>query len=171
VPAVPLIPPRAAHPTPPPSVPAKAVAAGTEQKADKTEGATAPVVPVPPAPAPFQLAQPAPARPGKQAAASNDLKPASGTIEAKSRHSNHLPPVAAPIEIADQPSPEPAAEPQQPVNQVMIPSRPTTSRRARVARKGLGEQSVKVYILIGLAIGAGVVVAYWAYWYLPFFHH
>jgi hypothetical protein len=40
-----------------------------------------------------------------------------------------------------------------------------------VVRKGLGEQPVRVYIMIGLAIGAGIVVAYWAYWYLPLFHH
>jgi hypothetical protein len=176
VPAVPLIPARPAkHTTPPPITPAKAVATSTDPRAGKAEGSTPPVVPVPPAPAPFQLAQPAPARTAKPAPApaSNDLKPASGTIEAKARHSNHLPPAPAPIEIADQPSPTPEAapEPAQPVNQVMIPSRPTTSRRARVARKGLGEHSVKVYVLIGLAIGAGIVVAYWAYWYLPFFHH
>jgi hypothetical protein len=63
-------------------------------------------------------------------------------------------------------SPEP-----EPVKQAMAPSRPSTSRRARVVRKGMAEQSVKVYILIGLAIGAGIVVAYWAYWYLPFFKH
>lgn len=172
VPAVPLIPARPAkHTTPPPITPAKAIATSADPRGGKTEGSTPPVVPVPPAPAPFQLAQPAPARSGKPAPASNDLKPASGTIEAKARHSNHLPPAPAPIEIADQPNPTPEAEPAQPVNQVMIPSRPTTSRRARVARKGLGEHSVKVYILIGLAIGAGIVVTYWAYWYLPFFHH
>ena len=53
----------------------------------------------------------------------------------------------------------------------MVSPQPSASRRMRVARKGVGDQSVKVYILIGLAIGAGVVVAYWAYWYLPFWHH
>lgn len=166
VPEVPLIPARpAAHATPAATTAGKAPAA--EQRTGKPEGTAA----VAPGPAPFQLAQPGPARPGKQAPASNDLKPASGTIEAKSRHSNHLPPVAAPIEIADQPSAVSDEQAQPPVNEVMGANRPTTSRRARVARKGLGEHSVKVYVLIGLAIGAGIVVTYWAYWYLPFFHH
>jgi len=174
VPAVPLIPARsAAPPTPPPISPAKLAAAGVEQrvgKAGATDSSTPPPVPVPPTPAPFQLAQPAPGRPGKPAPASNDLKPASGIIEAKIRHANHLPPATAPIEIADQPGAAPEAQPE-PVSQAVIPNRPVTSRRARVVRKGLGDQSVKVYILSGLAIGAGIVVAYWAYWYLPFFHH
>jgi hypothetical protein len=178
VPAVPLIPAPparpASHPTPSPIAPAKpASPAGggesiqpTSARPDPTNAATPPPVPVAPTPPPFQLAQPA--RPTKQPLASNDLKPASGTIEAKNRHSNHLPPVAAPIEIADQP--EMAQQPE-PVSQAVAPSRPSAARRARAERKGLGEQSVKVYVLIGLAIGAGIVVAYWAYWYLPFFHH
>jgi hypothetical protein len=126
----------------------------------------APTVPVSPTPPPFQLAQPA--RPGKQPPASNDLKPASGTIEAKARHANHLPPSAPPIEVADQP--DPAPEQVEPASQPAAPSR-TASRRARAQRKLAGEQPVKVYVLIGLAIGLGVVVAYWAYWYLPFLHH
>jgi hypothetical protein len=141
VPAVPLIPARpGAQPTPP--------------------------IPVSPTPPPFQLGQPG--RPAKQPPASNDLKPASGTIEAKSGHANHLPPTAPPVEIADQPKPpsdqaEAVAHP--------APSSRTAARQSRSQRKVAGEQPVKVYVLIGLAIGLGVVVAYWAYWYLPFFHH
>jgi hypothetical protein len=60
----------------------------------------------------------------------------------------------------------------QPSTPVIVPNRAPTPRRARaaVARKGLTEQPIKVYIFIGLAIGAGIVLAYWAYWYLPFGH-
>jgi hypothetical protein len=168
VPAVPLIPARST--TPPPIAPAKLAGIAAEQRAKPGLPDSAPPrVPVAPTPPPFQLAQGAATRPGK-VPASNDLKPASGTIEARSRHANHLPPAAPPIEIADQPNPPPEPQPE-PVNEVVATSRPVTSRRARVVRKGMGEQPVKVYVLIGLAIGAGVVVAYWAYWYLPFFHH
>lgn len=163
----PPVPPIPARAPAPPTPPTKSPAAATEQRSTKAAppDSGAPRVPVAPTPPPFQLAQGTPGRPGK-ASASNDLKPASGTIEARSRHGKHLPPAAPPIEIADQPNPAP-----EPVNEVVVTSRPVTSRRARVVRKGLGDQPVKVYILIGLALGAGVVVAYWAYWYLPFFHH
>lgn len=149
------------------TLPKTASAAATPPK---TAGApVTPPLPVPPAPAPFQLAQPVPgARSAKPAPASNDLKPASGTIEAKTRHPNHLPTAEPPIEIADPPSPDPQPEP---VNQVVVASRPGTSRRVRPDRKTSREQPVKIYVLVGLAIGAGIVLAYWAYWYLPFFHH
>ena len=190
VPAVPLIPAPparpASHPTPPPITQAKpagirpprpaelaasggsAAAGPTPARQNRADAAT-PSIPVPVAltPPPFHLAQPA--QPAKQQPpASNDLKPASGTIEAKRGHAHHLPPAAAPVEIADQPELTPRPQPGSPA---MVPSRPLTSRRARVVRKGLGEQPVRVYIMIGLAIGAGIVVAYWAYWYLPLFHH
>jgi hypothetical protein len=95
------------------------------------------------------------------------LKPASGTIEAKSRHPNHLPPTAPPVEIADQPDVSMKTDP---ANPALLDSRPSTSRRVRPTRKGLTEHPVKFYILVGLALGAGIVVTYWAYWYLPFFH-
>jgi len=45
-----------------------------------------------------------------------------------------------------------------------------TPRRLRVARKALSDHSVRIYVFVGLAIGAGIVLAYWAYWYLPFGH-
>jgi hypothetical protein len=185
VPLVPLIPPPAARPsppsTPPPLTQAKRPAAKTPvtgvETALATKKAPADAAPsaLPVTPPPFQLAQPGPARSRRPTPISNDLKPASGTIEAKSKQPNHLPPAAAPIEIADQPQPEvalgPGASSPQLPGQAITPGRPPTKRRAHVARKGLGEQPVKVYILIGLAIGAGVVLAYWAYWYLPFWHH
>ncbi len=185
VPAVPLIPapaPRPAHqPTPPPltaaRMPAAAKPAGAStetppaKKSQPAESPAASALPV--TPPPFQLAEPVPVRSHKPGQASNDLLPASGTIEAKSRHPNHLPPAAAPIEIANAPdlTPDPQASATEPADQLVSSARPSGARRARVARKGIGEQSVKVYILIGLALGAGVVVAYWAYWYLPFWHH
>jgi hypothetical protein len=38
-------------------------------------------------------------------------------------------------------------------------------------QKGNGERPVRTYVFLGLAIGIGIVLAYWAYWYLPFGHH
>jgi hypothetical protein len=183
VPAVPLIPAPAArpavHPTPPPLTQAKvatskpAAAAAAQPSPEKRASADAapapPVVPsaLPATPPPFQLNPQAAARAHKPAPASNDLKPASGTIEAKSRHPNHLPPVAPPIEIADQG--ESATDPGS-SSPAMTALRPS-GRRRRATRENARDQSVKVYILIGLAIGLGIVLAYWAYWYLPFWHH
>jgi hypothetical protein len=94
--------------------------------------------------------------------------PASGTIEAKPKRANHLPPTTAPIQIAEEPQ---AALTEQPSTPVMVPTRPPERRRPRVAaRKGIGEHPVRVYVFVGLAIGVGIVLAYWAYWYLPFGH-
>ena len=127
-------------------------------------------------PAAQALAQPAnqvetaSARPPKPSpAASNDLMPASGTFEAKPKHANYLPPTTAPIQIADEPQVIATPQPSLPV---VVPNRPPAPRRQRVAsRKGIGDHPVRVYVLIGLAIGVGIVLAYWAYWYLPFGHH
>jgi hypothetical protein len=95
--------------------------------------------------------------------------PASGTIQAKPKHAGYLPPSTAPIQIADEPQ---VVANQQPSTPVMVPSRPPKPRRPRVAaRKGIGEHPVRVYVFVGLAIGVGIVLAYWAYWYLPFGHH
>ena len=108
-------------------------------------------------------------KPSPAPAASNDLKPASGTIEAKPKHANHLPPAAPPIEVTDEPL---RARAEQPSTPVIVSTRPPTPRRARMAaRKGISEYPVWVYVFVGLAIGVGVVFAYWAYWYLPFGHH
>jgi hypothetical protein len=127
-------------------------------------------------PPPFQLApaatQPAVAptlaRPTRAGSiASNDLKPASGTIEAKPKHAAQHPPLSSPIEIADQPV---AAEDGAATIRGGVPARVPTTRRLRVARKALSDHSVRIYVFVGLAIGAGIVLAYWAYWYLPFGH-
>jgi hypothetical protein len=120
---------------------------------------------LPSTPPPFQLNPQAAAR--SHAPASNDLKPASGTIEAKNKHPNHLPPAAPPIEIADQGEAAADAGSASPALASPWPS----ARRRRATRKSARDQSIKVYILIGLAIGLGIVLAYWAYWYLPFWHH
>jgi hypothetical protein len=109
-----------------------------------------------------------PALPSKPAA-SNDLSPASGTIEAKPKHANYLPPTTAPIQIADEPQ---TAPPVQPPPQVVAQSPPPQPQRARgVAHKKNKEHPVRAYVFLGLAIGVGIVLAYWAYWYLPFGHH
>lgn len=170
------------------------------------------VVPTPP---PFRLAQPPASLSTKKAPISNDLKPASGIIEAKSKHANHLPSPAPPVEIAEQapapaqPStspavvpapaipapapepappaavPEPAVAARAPAPQAVAPATapapqgpavvstpPSGPRRARPrAKPPASEQSFKVYLLVGLAVGAGIVAAHWAYWHLPFFHH
>ena len=134
--------------TPPPATPpaAQALAQAANQ------GETASARPLKPSPA-----------------ASNDLMPASGTFEAKPKHANYLPPTTAPIQIADEPQVIATPQPSLPV---VVPNRPPAPRRQRVAsRKGIGDHPVRVYVLIGLAIGVGIVLAYWAYWYLPFGHH
>jgi hypothetical protein len=95
--------------------------------------------------------------------------PASGTIEAKPKHASFLPPTTAPIQIADEPQ---VASAEQPSTPVVGSGRPPKPRRPRAAvRKGLGEHPLRAYVFVGLAIGAGIVLAYWAYWYLPFGHH
>jgi hypothetical protein len=114
--------------------------------------------------------QPVPAMPPKPApAASNDLIPASGTFEAKPKHANYLPPNTPPVQIANEPN---VVATEQPLTPAVVPNRPPAPRRQRVATsKGMGEHPVRVYVLVGLAIGVGVVLAYGAYWYLPFGHH
>ncbi len=124
-------------------------------------------------PAPHEdkpLAAPArPSKPGSSPATSNDLLPASGTIEAKPKHANYLPPTTPPIQIADEPQ---IASTVQPATPVFVQSRQPKPRRARAApRKGMGERPVRVYVLLGLAIGAAVVLGYWAYWYLLLGRH
>ncbi len=109
-----------------------------------------------------------PTLPSSSPAASNDLLPASGTIEAKPKHANHLPPAAAPVQIAQEPRGTSAGLPS---TQAAVPSRPPRPRHARVvARKRIGEHPVRDYVFLGLAIGLGIVLAYWAYGYLPFGH-
>jgi hypothetical protein len=142
---------------PKPSPPAQAVA-------------TAPVTSVAAQPAPqAEKPQTPPARPSKPAA-SNDLLPASGTIEAKPKHANYLPPTTAPIQIAAEPQ---VASNEQPSTPVLAQSQGPKPRRARkAAQKGSGERPLRTYVFLGLAIGVGIAVAYGvAYWYLPFGHH
>jgi hypothetical protein len=44
-------------------------------------------------------------------------------------------------------------------------------RRLRAsARKKAPDRPVRAYLLMGLAIGLGIVLAYWVYWSLPFGH-
>ena len=201
VPAVPLVPVRAAAPAPRPTmqraslplVPPKPA----DQPAPKAQRKSTPLVvqtlpqPSPKAAAPAQTTaaasavppaaqqapqaekpQAVPARqpkPSPSPAASNDLMPASGTIQAKPKHASYLPPTTPPIQIAEDP---PVAPTEQPPTPVAVPNRPPKPRRERIAaRKGFGEHPVRAYVFVGLAIGAGIVLAYWAYWYLPFGHH
>jgi hypothetical protein len=137
--------------------------------------AAKPAIPAPVAPTAAKPTVPAPAAakpvaqaPGKQVpASSNDLLPASGTIQAKPKHAHQLPPTVAPVEV----SAESVVAPSPPANiPVVVPSRAPTPRRPHRVQRRVSEQSLKVYILFGLAIGAGVVIAYWAYWYLPLGH-
>ncbi|HEX7598347.1 MAG TPA: hypothetical protein VF518_09035 [Polyangia bacterium] len=95
--------------------------------------------------------------------------PASGTIEAKPKHANYLPPATAPIQIADEPQ---IASTVQPSTPVLAQSQAPRPRRARaVAQKWSGERPMRAYVFLGLAIGVGIALAYAAYWYLPFGHH
>ena len=105
--------------------------------------------------------------------ASNDLKPASGTIEARPVARNQIPLPSAPVEVAP-PTPQPMMLPA-PIGQVTppvvrVPPMPEGRRRDRVRKFGGGGHSVRTYVFVGLAVGIGVVLAYWAYWYLPFGH-
>ena len=152
----------APQPQPKPAPPAQAASASP----------AAPLAAQPPAqPAnPAEKPQSVSALPPKPSpAASNDLMPASGTFEAKPKHANYLPPTTPPIQILDEPQ---AIATEQPSTPVVVPSRTSTpGRRRAAARKRIGEHPVRVYIFVGLAIGVGIVLAYWAYWYLPFGHH
>jgi len=95
--------------------------------------------------------------------------PASGTIQAKPKHASSLPPNTPPVQIAQEP---PVAASEHPPTPVAVPNLPPKARRARMAaRKGFGAHPVRAYVFVGLAIGAGIVLAYWAYWFLPFGHH
>ncbi|MGD0836148.1 MAG: hypothetical protein ABSB49_05825 [Polyangia bacterium] len=136
----------------------------------KTErpASSAPPPTVAPTP-PFRLA-PSPAGSTKKPPLSNDLRPASGTIEARAQHTNHLPATEPPVQIAQQATAAPRPDATEEAVRLAAAAPPTGLRRP-VERKPAGEQSVKVYLLSGLAIGVGVVLAYWAYWYLPFLHH
>jgi hypothetical protein len=199
VPPVPLVPPRTAPPSAPrapgPAVPAKqGSVASTAPAKPVALGKTAtptglaaapPAVPPaspPPSPpaAPTQPVDPtqsppaSPARPSKPASAtmaaavvSNDLKPTSGTIDAKPKHADQHPPSVAPIEVADQPLVDTG---ERIAATAVVPARVLAPRRRHVARKGFGEHPVRIYVFVGLAIGVGIVLAYWAYWYLPFGH-
>jgi hypothetical protein len=114
--------------------------------------------------------QPAPSHAKAATATSNDLMPASGTIEAKPKHASNLPPSTAPIQVAEQPGQPIVTTPAQPP--APAPSRPSEPRRQRVAsRQKVRPHPLGAYVFVGLAIGIGIVLAYWAYWYLPFGHH
>jgi hypothetical protein len=161
-----------------PSVPAKPMQPPRpSQVAGKKPAAPVAVAPVAnaaaapkPAPAATAQASPAPGHAKAASAPSNDLMPASGTIQAKPKHANNLPPSTVPIEVADQPGQPIVTTPAQPA--APVPSRPSEPRRQRVAsRKKLRPHPVGAYVFVGLAIGIGIVLAYWAYWYFPFGHH
>jgi hypothetical protein len=174
VPAVPLSPP-VRHP-PPVGRPAAPIPAGPAKPA----GAQAkPRMPGPEPLAPLPPAQPAgatgksselpaqPARPTQVASqiASNDLKPKSGTIDARSLHANHLPPHAAPIELAESPMvDERPAEPTPPLGRFASPA------AARARRRRRREHPMLTYVVVGLAVGMAAVLVYWAYLHLPLGH-
>ena len=152
----PLVVQPAPKPVQKPPAPAAAVSPAAPPAAQSANQAEKPQA------APVRAAKPSPA-------GSNDLMPASGTIQAKPKHASYLPPTTPPIQIAEETRVVPTEQPSTPV---MAPNRPPRARRERVAaRKGSGEHPVRAYVLVGLAIGAGIVIAYWAYWYLPFGHH
>ena len=159
------------QPLPKPAAPAQLAPAAPAVPPAAQPAPAAPAVP--PAAQPAHPAEkPATARqpkPSPSPAVSNDLLPASGTIQAKPKHGSYLPPTTPPIQIAEDP---PVAPTEQPPTPVAVPNRPPKPKRERIAaRKGFGEHPVRAYVFVGLAIGAGIVLAYWAYWYLPFGHH
>ena len=131
--------------------------------------------PISAAPTQSKPTSPPKVRPGQPSASvvSNDLKPASGTIEARPVMRNQIPVPTAPVEVAP-PTPQPMMLPA-PMGQVTppvvrMPQLPEGRRRERVLKFGGGGHSVRTYVFVGLAVGIGVVLAYWAYWYLPFSH-
>jgi len=151
--------PLSVQPVPPP----KPKAAPPAQASAASPAATAPAQP------PAQSAPSRPAKPPAAPAASNDLLPASGTIQAKPKHGSYLPPTTPPIQIAEEPAVAPAEQSHTPV---LVPGQRAKRPREPVpARMGLGDHPVRAYVFVGLAIGVGIVLAYWAYWYLPFGHH
>ena len=156
-------PPAPAAPLAPPSV---------RQPAQRPTMQGSPASPSQPKPsAPAQADKPQAARTAKptpSSVASNDLLPASGTIEAKPKHANQLPPTAPPVQVAEEPLE--AGEGQRSTPDLDTTHAPTSRRVRAAARKGISEHPVRVYIFVGLAIGAGVVLAYTLYLYLPFGH-
>jgi uncharacterized protein HemX len=96
--------------------------------------------------------------------ASNDLRPTSGTIEAKRRRSSPVRQAHAPVEVTEEPPP-PVRPPTPQPTQI-----PQLRRTPPSARKKSRERPVRVYVLMGLAIGLGIVLAYWVYWSMPFGH-
>jgi len=100
-----------------------------------------------------------------QRAVSNDLLPKSGSFEAKPKRANQLPPHPAPIELAPEPSLDEApVEPTPP----LVPETPLEPVRPK--RRRHRERPIIAYMILGLAVGMGLVLAYWAYWHLPFGH-
>jgi len=90
--------------------------------------------------------------------ASNDLKPASGMIEARPRRLSHPRPAAAPVEVAEEPPP---------VSRPLTPAPVTphvTPRRVRTSARKIPARPVRIYVFMGLAIGIGIVLAYWLYY-------
>jgi hypothetical protein len=98
-----------------------------------------------------------PPRDGGKPAASNDLKPTSGTIDAKPRPVVRPRVATSPVEVEPEPPQQRPATPT-PLVQALPPPRLRTS-----ARKKPPERPVRVYALMGLAIGVGIVLAYWLY--------
>jgi hypothetical protein len=109
---------------------------------------------------------PAPPTHADKPPGSNDLRPASGTIEAKPRRSSPVRQAHAPVEVAEEPPPPPVRPPTPQPIQV-----PRLRRSPASARKKSLERPVQVYVLTGLAIGLGIVLAYWVYWSMPFGRH
>jgi hypothetical protein len=123
--------------------------------APKDTAAVAP--PAPPAP-PAHAAKPA---------SSNDLMPASGIIEVKPRRPLPARPAHAPVEVTEEPPPEPPRPP----TPVPVPARVARAlprRAAASARKRAPDHPVRFYVLLGVAIGVGIVVAYWLSQYFPY---
>jgi len=73
-------------------------------------------------------------------------------------------PAHAAVEVAEEPPPPAPPRPPTPA-----PARSAYPRRAAVsARKKAPEHPVRFYVLVGLAIGVGIVLAYWFYHYFPY---
>ncbi len=78
-------------------------------------------------------------------------------------------PAHAPVEVIEEPPPPP--QPVRPATPAPMPAPATRPRHAPAsARKKPPEHSVRFYVLMGLAIGVGIVLAYWFYQYFPYGH-
>ena len=100
-------------------------------------------------------------------ASSNDLMPASGTIEVRQRRPPPARPAHAPVEVTEEPPPAPPRPPT-PAPVPARVARPLPRRAAAPARKRAPEHPVRFYVLLGVAIGIGIVLAYWFSQYFPY---